>query len=71
MESRIYNETIRKLENELSDIKATANCFVDLTEKAIGLCDMVIIKLREIVLRDGFKDDAEEIYFFKYVKPLY
>lgn len=69
MNNQAYNEIIRKLEEELSLLKHHTQCFIELTEKSIGLCDKVIIKLRELVLKDGFENDDEEIYFFKHIKP--
>ena len=60
---------IRKLEQELFILKDSTQCFIELTEKSIGLCDKVIIKFREMVLQDGFENDDEEIYFFKQIKP--
>ncbi len=69
MKSPAYNATIRKLENELSQLEIHPQCFIEATEKAIGLCNKVILELREMVLKHGFSNDAEEIYFFKQVKP--
>ncbi|QGY46491.1 hypothetical protein GM418_23355 [Maribellus comscasis] len=69
MKSPAYNATIRKLENELSQLEIQPHCFIETTEKAIGLCNKVILKLREMVFKNGFLNDAEEIYFFKHIKP--
>ena len=69
MNIQTSNEVIRELENELSRLKALARDFIELTEKAIGLCDKVIIRFRKMVLQDGFKNEDEEIYFFKHIKP--
>lgn len=69
MKSQAYNEIIRKLENELFPLEINSHCFIETTEKAIGLCNKVILRLRESVLNDGFADNADEIYFFKHIKP--
>jgi len=69
MSNQTYDEIIRKLEKELSRLEEHTLCFIELTEKSIGLCDKVIIQLREMVLTEGFENNDEEIYFFKHIKP--
>ncbi len=64
-----YTEIIRKLEKELSILEINSHCFIDSTEKAIGLCNKVILKFRKMVLKNEFSNDTEEIYFFKHIKP--
>ena len=69
MAHQTYNEIIKKLENELARLEPHSSCFIESTEKAIGFCNKVIIELREMVLKNGFLNASEEIYFFKQVKP--
>jgi len=69
MNHQSYQETIRVLEETLSQLKVQTQDFVELTEKAIGLCYNVMSKLRVSVQNDGFSKKEEEIYFFKHVKP--
>ena len=69
MRSPTYKAIIRKLENELFKLDTNSNCFIETTEKAIGMCKKTILKFREMILKNGFSDDAEEIYFFKHIKP--
>ncbi|WP_346860831.1 RteC domain-containing protein [uncultured Draconibacterium sp.] len=69
MDNQSYNKTIEELEETLSQLKTQTQDFVELTEKAMGLCDSVMMKLRESVIENGFKSEEEEIYFFKHVKP--
>ncbi|WP_319232006.1 RteC domain-containing protein [Draconibacterium orientale] len=69
MNNQSYNKTIEQLEETLSQLKTQTQDFVELTEKAMGLCDSVMMKFRESVLRNGFNCEEEEIYFFKHVKP--
>ena len=69
MNHQSYIITIKKLEETLSQLKTQTQDFVELTEKAMGLCDSVMMKFRESVLRNGFNSEEEEIYFFKHVKP--
>ena len=70
MNNNAYDETTRKLENELARLKSRTHDFVMLIEKAMGLCENAIIEMREMVIQDGFCDQNQEIYFFKHVKPL-
>lgn len=69
MKSQTYDEINRGLEQELSELKAQTQDFIELTEMAIGLCVKVIVMFREKILLDGFQTDDEEIYFFKHIKP--
>lgn len=69
MDHQTYDELIRKLENELATLEIHSHCFIEATEKAIGLCNKVILEFRGIVLKNGFLNAAEEIYFFKHIKP--
>ena len=64
-----YNEIIRNLEKELSKLEIDSNCFIEATEKSIGMCKRVMLKFREMVQNQGFSNDSEEIYFFKHIKP--
>jgi len=38
-------------------------------EKAIGLCTIVLLKMKSLVSENDFLDKASEIHFFKHVKP--
>lgn len=69
MNRHSYKETIRSLEETLTQLKTQAQDFVELTEKAMGLCDSVMSKFRISVLKYGFSSEEEEIHFFKHVKP--
>ena len=69
MNRHSYKETIRSLEETLTQLKTQAQDFVELTEKAMGLCDSVMSKFRVSVLKYGFSSKEEEIHFFKHVKP--
>jgi hypothetical protein len=69
MDNQSYIKTIEELEETLSQLKTETQYFVELTEKAMGLCDSVMMELRESVLKNGFNSEEEEIYFFKHVKP--
>lgn len=40
-----------------------------LIERSIGICSSVLMDLREFVNQYNFKDEDEEIIFFKVIKP--
>ena len=69
MDHQTYNEIIKRLENKLATLEIHSHTFIEATEKAIGLCNKVFLKFREMVLKNGFSNASEEIYFFKHVKP--
>ncbi|WP_321346133.1 RteC domain-containing protein [uncultured Draconibacterium sp.] len=69
MDNQSYNKTIEELEETLSQLKTQTQDFVELTERAMGLCGSVMMKFRESVLKNGFNNEKEEIYFFKHIKP--
>jgi hypothetical protein len=70
MEKSTPNIIIKKLEDELTLLKSRTHDFVILIEQAMGLCDKAIIEMRDMVTRDGFCDQYDEIYFFKHIKPI-
>lgn len=63
MENNTYDEIIRKSEDELALLKSRTHDFVMLIERAMGFCDKVIIEMREMVIRNGFIGQSDEIYF--------
>ena len=68
--SRYNNqEIIRNLNKELNLLKAKSLDVLSLTEKAIGLCSLALLEMKEIVKADRFSDNQEEIHFFKQLKP--
>jgi len=69
MKMHAYAEIIQKLDEELSDLKNQTQNVVFLAEKAIGLCEQVILKMRENVNKNGFNSTKEEIHFFRDIKP--
>lgn len=69
MENPNYVEIIKKLEDELAQLKQQTQDFVMLVEKAMGLCDRAILGMRKIVITEGFSEPNDEIYFFRHIKP--
>lgn len=70
MSNNPYDEIIQKLDNELNLLKGQTQDVIMLIEKAMGLCEKIILRMREMVIKNGFCTQSEEIYFFKNVKPL-
>ncbi|WP_313138662.1 RteC domain-containing protein [Myroides sp.] len=60
---------IRDLDDEINELSIEFNGSLALCEKAIGLTIDKIAKLKQVVLKRGFKDIDEEIHFFKHQKP--
>lgn len=60
---------IRDLDDEINELSIEFNDSLALCEKAIGLTIDKIAKLKQVVLKRGFKDIEEEIHFFKHLKP--
>lgn len=69
MGQSVFFTLVEKLETQLLRLKAQTHDFVELSESAIGLCDIVMDTLRKEVLQNGFESDTDEIYFFKHIKP--
>lgn len=69
MKIQIYHYIIKELEDELSHLKIYTQDFIGLTDRAIGLCDNVMIKLRESIFKEGFSNHDEELNHFKQIKP--
>lgn len=63
------HKIIQTLNEELELLKAKFLDVFNLTEKAIGLCSLALLEMKEIIRARGFSDDEEEIHFFKQLKP--
>ncbi|WP_151154352.1 RteC domain-containing protein [Sphingobacterium sp.] len=66
---KFYNETLSKLEAAISELEIEVDCSVLRIEAVITLIVESLAQVKEYVLKKGFKDIDEEIYFFKYMKP--
>lgn len=69
MRNNTYDELIDKLNDELDLLKTQSLNVIFLIEKAIWLCEHVMLKMREMAIKNGFKNTDMKIYFFKKVKP--
>ena len=71
MLDKFYNETLHKLETAINELEIEAdNCSIQRVEAIIQLIIQTLSKLKEYVLKRGFKNTDEEIHFFKYQKPI-
>ena len=69
MKNKPYDELIEKLEYDLTQLKTQTQDIIMLIEKAIGICEHVILNLRGMVANNSFSTQEEEVYFFKHIKP--
>jgi hypothetical protein len=60
---------LNRLEEELETLKNQETEKKILAEKSVGLCQLAFFDLRKYVLRNDFKNEEEEISFFKVIKP--
>ena len=68
---KFYNETLHKLETAINELEIEAdNCSIQRVEAIIQLIIQTLSKLKEYVLKRGFKNTDEEIHFFKHQKPV-
>lgn len=66
---KFYNEGLKKLETEISELEIELDISTDKIEAIIQLIINCLADLKEFILKRGFKDESEEIRFFKYLKP--
>lgn len=64
-----FNEILSGFEKELNTIQVEVDDMLKQSETAIRLCLSTIDKIRESLLKYGCKDEKEEIFFFKHIKP--
>lgn len=65
-----YNEILCKLEITISELEIETNCPIQRIEAVIHIIVEYLSKVKEYVLKRGFKNTEEEIYFFKHQKPI-
>lgn len=64
-----YLEMSKKLDRDLILLPKDHDDTFFTLEKAIGLCTIVLLEMKELVSENEFPDKASEIHFFKQVKP--
>ncbi len=67
---KYYNECVQKLEEKIKELTLEVDDPILLPQEVIGLIIDCLSKLKEFVLKQGFEDKKEEIYFFKKLKPV-
>ncbi|WP_455580195.1 hypothetical protein [Chryseobacterium taklimakanense] len=69
--NKFYNETLHKLETAINELEIETDCSIQRIEAVIHLILECLCKLKEYVLKRGFRNTDEEIRFFKYQKPAF
>ena len=64
-----YIQMSKKLDAKLISLKNDYEDIFFVIEKAIGICTIVLLEMKDAVIRKDFPDKETEIHFFKYVKP--
>jgi len=67
---KFYNETYLKLETAIQELEIETDHPIQRIEAIIQLIVKSLSDLKEYVLKNGFKNNDEEIRFFKYHKPV-
>lgn len=67
---KFYDKTLKKLELTISDLETEAGCPIRCMEDIIEAILKSLAELKAFVLKRDFKDQDEEILFFKYQKPI-
>lgn len=68
--NEFYNEIILKVNGAISDLENTYDYSLDDLELVIELIFQNLSKMKEHILKNGFKDKDSEVYFFKHQKPI-
>ncbi|GAB3422482.1 RteC domain-containing protein [Niabella aquatica] len=66
---KFYNETLHKLETTINELEIEADYSLHRIEVVIHLIVECLSEVKAYVLKRGFKNNHEEIRFFKYQKP--
>lgn len=66
---KFYNETLHKLETTINELEIEADYSLHRIEVVIHLIVECLSEVKGYILKRGFKNNHEEIRFFKYQKP--
>lgn len=69
MENKIYEKWLLEVAHELSMLDGLDVPPLERFKHALPLVSKVIASVKEQVIKEGFVDNAAEIYFFKKIKP--
>ena len=64
-----YKKVFNELENQINELLFEQENQLTTYEQVIEVILQKMAKLKEYVLKTGFKNTQEEIYFFKHIKP--
>ncbi|MFN3664549.1 MAG: RteC domain-containing protein [Sediminibacterium sp.] len=67
---KYYNNKLRKLETTIQELEIETDCPIKRIEAVIQLIIQSLADLKEFILKNDFKNKEEEIYFFKFQKPV-
>jgi hypothetical protein len=69
MENKLYEKWLKELEQELSLLDESEPSPLERLRNALPLISKVTNEIKDAVLKEGFYNQADEIYFFKKIKP--
>lgn len=69
MSKQNYTTTHNCILNEEQKLTLQPNLIIDEAKHMISYLNDVLLKLKTVVIRDGFTSTEEEIHFFKHIKP--
>ena len=64
-----YQKIIVDLDEKLVELKSGRYHILVQSEKAVAICNLALIQMRDLVIKNGFENQQDEIEFFKKVKP--
>lgn len=66
-----WNDLQLFLEEQLRDIRNEEPQFLPYAKRAMAICQQSVIRLQETVARQPFRTSAEEVIYYKQVKPFF
>lgn len=70
MDHRALEQIIARLNEELDLLKSRNQNPLIQTETAAGICQVALDEIRKLVINYDFDSEEEEIYFYKFIKPM-
>jgi len=67
---KYYNECVQNLDYQINELSVEIEDRMQLAQEVIKLLIKCLADLKQEVMKSGFKDEEEEIYFFKKLKPI-
>ena len=60
----------KDLDEKLIELKSETEHILISSEKAVICCTSALSEMRNVVIQNGFKNELDEIEFFKNIKPM-